>query len=91
MAAGLGGACALAEARPGGEGTLAAPITGSLTDASGGTGSFAGTASITSFLNQNGNLVPVGSISGKLTDSTCLATCSARSPTCSTAAGPWIS
>ncbi|MEU4163123.1 hypothetical protein [Actinoplanes sp. NPDC026670] len=46
-----------------------APVTGSFTDASGGTGAFAGTFTPTSFADQNGSLVATGTLTGTLTDS----------------------
>lgn len=48
---------------------LTAPVTGTFTDALGGTGTFAGTFSLTRFVNQNGALAAVGTLTGTLTDS----------------------
>ncbi|MGR6322624.1 hypothetical protein Q2K19_12460 [Micromonospora soli] len=49
--------------------TLTTPVTGSFTDALGGTGSFAGTFTPTRFVNQNGQLAAVGTLTGTLTNS----------------------
>ena len=49
--------------------SLTAPITGTFTDALGGTGTFTGTFSITRFTTQNGALAAVGTLAGTLTDS----------------------
>jgi hypothetical protein len=48
---------------------LAVPVTGTFTDALGGTGVFTGTFTVTRFVNQNGQLAAVGTLSGTLTDS----------------------
>jgi hypothetical protein len=69
MAAGLDGAPALGPKPVRSTKVGPKPTTGSLTDARGGMESFAGTASMTGFLDRHGNLVPVGSINGKLIDS----------------------
>jgi hypothetical protein len=45
------------------------PITGSFTDASGGTGSFVGSFVPTRFAAQNGNVLATGTLTGTLTDS----------------------
>jgi hypothetical protein len=45
------------------------PITGTFTDALGGTGTFAGTFDISRFAVQDGGLVAVGTLTGTLTDS----------------------
>ena len=50
--------------------TLSTPITGSFTDALGGTGTFTGTFTPTRFVTQNGQLAAVGTLTGTLTDST---------------------
>ncbi len=49
--------------------SVTAPVTGTFTDALGGTGTFAGTYTITRFVNQNGALAAVGTLTGTLTDS----------------------
>ncbi|NES28048.1 hypothetical protein GCE86_09165 [Micromonospora terminaliae] len=49
--------------------TVATPVTGSFTDALGGTGAFAGTFTPTRFINQNGQLAAVGTLTGTLTNS----------------------
>ena len=50
-------------------GSVAAPVTGTGTSAAtGAVGTFAGTATITRFINQNGVLTAVGTVSGTLTD-----------------------
>jgi hypothetical protein len=46
------------------------PVTGTFTDAAGGTGSFVGSFTPTSFADQNGDLVATGTLTGALTDST---------------------
>src|SRR3712207_5448382 len=46
-----------------------APITGTFTDAAGGTGSFVGTFTPTRFSARDGNLVATGTLTGTLTDS----------------------
>jgi hypothetical protein len=46
-----------------------APVTGTLTDAAGGTGAFAGSFSPTRFSARNGSLVATGTLTGTLTDS----------------------
>jgi hypothetical protein len=45
------------------------PITGTFTDAAGGTGTFVGSFDISRFAVQNGGLVAVGTLTGTLTDS----------------------
>jgi hypothetical protein len=45
------------------------PVTGSFTDALGGTGTFAGEFDITRFAQQGGALVAIGTLTGTLTDS----------------------
>jgi hypothetical protein len=47
----------------------AIPVTGTFTDALGGTGTFAGMLDITRFTTQNGQLAAVGTLTGTLTDS----------------------
>ncbi|MFE9691991.1 hypothetical protein [Micromonospora sp. NPDC005806] len=49
--------------------TLSTPVTGTFTDALGGTGTFAGTFTPTRFVNQNGRLATVGTLTGALTNS----------------------
>lgn len=49
--------------------TLSTPITGSFTDALGGTGTFTGTFTPTKFVSQNGQLAAVGTVTGTLRDS----------------------
>ncbi|MER7334737.1 MULTISPECIES: hypothetical protein [unclassified Micromonospora] len=49
--------------------TVTTPVTGSFTDALGGTGSFAGAFTPTRFVNQDGQLAAVGTVTGTLTDS----------------------
>lgn len=49
--------------------TVTTPITGTFTDALGGTGTFAGTFTPTRFINQNGQLAAVGTLTGTLTNS----------------------
>lgn len=49
--------------------TLSSPVTGSFTDALGGAGTFAGTFTPTRFVNQNGQLAAVGTLTGTLTNS----------------------
>ncbi|WP_433303753.1 hypothetical protein ACQP2F_12920 [Actinoplanes sp. CA-030573] len=46
-----------------------APVTGTFTDATGGTGSFAGNFTPSRFSAQNGKLVATGTLTGTLTDS----------------------
>lgn len=48
---------------------LTAPVTGTFTDALGGTGTFAGTFTVTRFVNQNGAVAAVGTLTGTMTDS----------------------
>src|SRR5215217_1479603 len=48
---------------------LTTPITGTFTDALGGTGTFVGTFTIQRFTSQGGQLAAVGSLTGTLTDS----------------------
>jgi hypothetical protein len=45
------------------------PITGTFTDAAGGTGSFVGSFTPTNFSARNGNLLATGTLTGTLTDS----------------------
>lgn len=56
-------------AKPSGSSALTAPITGSFTDALGGTGTFAGTLTLTKFTSSGGQLSAVGTLAGTLTDS----------------------
>ena len=49
--------------------TLSTPITGSFTDALGGTGTFTGAFTPTKFVSQNGQLAAVGTVTGTLTNS----------------------
>lgn len=46
------------------------PVTGSFTDANGGTGTFNGQFTVTRFVNENGAPAAVGTLTGTLTDST---------------------
>ncbi|GAA3790795.1 hypothetical protein GCM10022226_07270 [Sphaerisporangium flaviroseum] len=48
---------------------LDAPISGTFTDATGGTGTFAGTFTPTQFVDQGGDIAAVGTLTGTLTDS----------------------
>jgi len=48
---------------------VTAPVTGTFTDALGGTGTFAGQFTLTRFTSQNGSLAAVGTLTGTLTDS----------------------
>jgi hypothetical protein len=48
---------------------VSAPVTGSFTDALGGVGNFTGTFTPTRFVNQNGQITAVGTLTGTLTDS----------------------
>ncbi|NES31796.1 hypothetical protein GCE86_24355 [Micromonospora terminaliae] len=48
---------------------VSTPVTGSFTDALGGVGNFAGTFTPTRFVNQNGQLAAVGTLTGTLTNS----------------------
>ena len=48
---------------------LSVPVTGSFTDAQGGTGTFVGDLAINRFAVQNGELVAIGTLTGTLTDS----------------------
>ncbi|SCG52020.1 hypothetical protein [Micromonospora inositola] len=48
--------------------TVSTPVTGSFTDALGGAGTFAGTFTPTRFVNQNGQLAAVGTLTGTLTN-----------------------
>jgi hypothetical protein len=48
---------------------VAVPVTGTFTDALGGVGTFAGTFTVTRFVNQDGQLAAVGTLLGTLTDS----------------------
>jgi hypothetical protein len=45
------------------------PVTGTFTDATGGTGTFAGNYTLDRFTTQNGALAAVGTLTGTLTDS----------------------
>ena len=58
-----------AEAAPPQTSGLSTPITGSFTDALGGTGEFEGTFTIDRFVNSGGTLAAVGTLEGTLTDS----------------------
>ncbi|MGW5667496.1 hypothetical protein [Micromonospora sp. NPDC003776] len=49
--------------------TVSTPVTGSFTDALGGIGSFTGTFTPTRFINQNGQLAAVGTLTGTMTNS----------------------
>lgn len=49
--------------------TLSTPVTGSFTDALGGTGTLAGRFTPSRFVNQNGQLAAVGTLTGTLTNS----------------------
>lgn len=49
--------------------TLSVPVTGTFTDALGGTGTFVGNLALNRFAVQNGALVAVGTLTGTLTDS----------------------
>jgi hypothetical protein len=49
---------------------VSVPVTGTFTDANGGTGTFAGQFTPTRFIEQNGALAAVGTLTGTLTDST---------------------
>ena len=57
----------LAEAKKGS--TFSVPVTGTFTDALGGTGTFVGSLLLQSFKVQNGAIVAVGTLTGTLTDS----------------------
>ncbi|MBL7253097.1 hypothetical protein [Paractinoplanes lichenicola] len=46
------------------------PVTGTFTDAAGGTGTFTGAFTPTKFVAQNGNLLATGKLTGTMTDST---------------------
>lgn len=48
---------------------VTAPVTGTFTDALGGTGTFAGTYTLERFTTQGGQLAVVGTLTGTLTDS----------------------
>ena len=48
---------------------VSVPITGTFTDAVGGTGTFVGNLALTRFAVQNGALVAIGTLTGTLTDS----------------------
>jgi hypothetical protein len=50
-------------------GGLTVPVTGTFTDALGGTGTFTGAFTLTRFVNQGGTLAAVGTLTGTLTDS----------------------
>ena len=58
-----------AAAPPNSGAAVTVPVTGTFTDPLGGTGTFTGTLTITSFAVQNGQLVAVGTLTGTLTDS----------------------
>jgi phage-related protein len=58
-----------AQAAPKPRGTVSAPVTGTFTDALGGTGTFTGTFTPTRFVTQNGQLAAVGTLTGTLVDS----------------------
>ena len=64
----LSPASALA-ARPGSGAAVSVPVTGSLTDALGGLGTFAGTFTVQRFTLVNGQLAAVGTLTGTLTNS----------------------
>src|SRR5262245_16636427 len=49
--------------------TVAQPVTGSFTDAAGGAGVFNGRFAVTRFVDQNGSVSAVGTLTGTLTDS----------------------
>lgn len=49
--------------------TLNVPVTGTFTDALGGTGTFVGNLALNRFAVQNGALVAIGTLTGTLTDS----------------------
>ncbi|SBT49174.1 hypothetical protein [Micromonospora auratinigra] len=49
--------------------TLSTPVTGTFTDALGSAGTFTGTFTPTRFVNQNGQLAAVGTLTGTLTNS----------------------
>ena len=49
--------------------SVSTPVTGSFTDALGGVGTFAGTFTPSRFVNQNGQLAAVGTLTGTLTSS----------------------
>jgi hypothetical protein len=59
---------ALAQPLPPGSG-LTIPLTGTFTDALGGTGHFVGTFSVQRFAQDNNQIVAVGTLTGTLTDS----------------------
>ena len=64
-----GGCAATAQAAPPQATGLSTPITGTFTDALGGTGAFNGTFAINRFTTQNGDLAAVGTLTGTLTNS----------------------
>jgi len=66
---GAGAASAAPGAPPATTAAVTAPITGTFTDAAGGTGSFAGSFTPTSFAAQDGDLLATGTLTGTLTDS----------------------
>ena len=70
--AGAAGAAPAAPAAPPPATTAvpSAPVTGTFTDAAGGTGSFVGSFTPTRFSARNGNLLATGTLTGTLTDST---------------------
>jgi hypothetical protein len=51
------------------QGAVSVPITGTFTDAVGGTGTFAGAFDVERFVGRGGGLVAVGTLTGTLTDS----------------------
>ena len=65
VAAGTASAAPAKAAAP----AVSAPVTGTFTDASGGTGTFVGSFVPTSFAAQDGDLVSTGTLTGTLTDS----------------------
>lgn len=48
---------------------ISLPVTGTFTDAAGGTGTFVGNVDLTRFAVQDGALVAIGTLTGTLTDS----------------------
>jgi hypothetical protein len=59
-----------AKAAPSAVGALSGPVTGSFTDAKGGTGTFSGTFTPHKFVKSGSAAVAQGTLAGKLTDST---------------------
>jgi hypothetical protein len=62
-------ATAATAAPPSSSTVVTAPVTGTFTDALGGTGTFVGTYTLERFTTQNGQLAVVGTLTGTLTDS----------------------